>query len=250
LLNLGVYMSYGQNLPQGLQASRSLGSTSWNSQVSSYLIQSGYKNNIFKGDPVVVAGTADSGGQLTGYLISVYDIGNSQNAPWTNSATLGVFDGCAYSTPTASNPIDPGSPGRQYWPAGTVTLNGLPAIGYVIDDPNTIFNAQTVFTGNVGAAQNSVGATCTFVFTSSNTSTGYGTSTVTGNTNTGISQVSVNLATAARGTGSNLNNLIITNIVPSPPNPAPTSQTANPPFNNVEGLIQNHQYAQRAIARA
>jgi hypothetical protein len=227
-------MSYGQNLPWGLQATRTLGAASWNGQTNPYFIKSGYSNNIFKGDPVVVAGTTDAGGTNTGYLISLYDVNtNVFNA----QATLGIFQGCSFITPTATNPIDPASPGRQYWPANTATLNAVPAVAYVVDDPNTVFNVQTAT--NVGAMQSDVGNTFNYSFVLTGT-------TVQGNTNTGQSSVSAIAGTPpARGLGSAVRNMICVAIVPSPPNPS----TAGTQYNNIEVLIQNHQYAQRAPAR-
>lgn len=228
-------MSYGQNLPWGLQPTRSLGSSTWNSQTSPYLIKSGYANNIFRGDPVVVSGDTDAGGAQGGYIISLYDVNGHT---YTTAATVGVFDGCAYVTPTATNPIDPASPGRQYWPSGTNTLNNVPAVAYIVDDPNTIYNVQTTFAGNTGATQTNVGAGVDFVFDQT-------AGQVNGNTNTGVSKLSVSNPT--RGTA-DVNGIIV-GLVPTPPNQTFTN-TASYQFNNVEILIQNHQYAQRAATRA
>lgn len=230
-------MSYGQNLPWGLQATRSLGASGWNGQTTPYLIRSGYNNNIFKGDPVVVGGPTDFDPLSNGYLISIYDVAAHT---FNNQATFGVFDGCAFVTPTATNPIDPASPGRQFWPSGTATLNGVPAIAYVIDDPNTVFNVQTDLTSNTGAVQADVGNTFDFLFT-------VVANIVQGNTSTGQSRVAVvEGAVPRRGAGSELRNTICVNIVPTPPNP----NTAGAQYNNIEVLIQNHQYARRAPARA
>jgi len=224
-------MSYGQDLPWGLQPTRSLGASTWNGQVNSYLIKSGYTNNIFKGDPVVVAGANDAGGTFTGYLISIYDV--AANA-FNTAATFGIFDGCAYITDTANNPIDPASPGRQFWPNGTRTLNGVPAIGYVVDDPNTVFNVQSH--NNPGIKQENVGAGATYFIPIIPTTT-----LVDGNTITGTSKVSIQ--NPARNVANT--NVIIVGLVPSPPNPSIDGAA----FNNAEVLIQNHQYTQRAAIR-
>ncbi len=228
-------MSYGQNLPWGLQPTRSLGASTWNGQTNPYFIQSGYNNNIFKGDPVVIAGTADAGGTQTGYIISIYDVNGNT---YTAAPTFGVFDGCSFITPTATNPIDPASPGRQYWPAGTQTLNGVPAVANIVDDPNTVFNVQS---GNPGVAQTDVGATYDYSIPVS------GGGIVQGNTNTGTSRVLLS-NTALRGAGTDVNNALVIAIAPSPPNPT-LVPLATPQYNNVEVLIQNHQYIRRAIAR-
>jgi hypothetical protein len=233
-------MSYGQNLPWGLRPTRSLGAATWNSQTSPYLIRSGYNNNIFKGDPVCVAGPADgTAGQDTGYIISLYDV-NGNN--FVSTATIGVFDGCSYITPTATNPIDPASPGRQYWPKGTVTLNNVPAVANIVDDPNTIFNVQT--TNDAGASQEHVGAGWDFFINQTG-------GAVIGNTNTGQSSVSVTNPTRPNtdAAGQNLN-VIAVAIVPTPPNPTVGSgAAASNQFNNIEVLIQNHQYIRRAAPR-
>lgn len=226
-------MSYGQNLPWGLQPTRSLGAATWNGQVNSYLIKSGYANNIFKGDPVIVAGAGDAGGSQTGYLISIYNALGSNN--FAGQATFGVFDGCSFITPTAVNPIDPASPGRQFWPSGTLTLNNIPAVAYVVDDPNTVFNVQT--STNPGALQGNVGNGAPYVWAASPPIGGI----IQGNTITGTSS----LAIGAMGTGADPYNTIVIGIVPSPPNPS----TPGAAFNNVEVLIQNHQYTQRAPIR-
>lgn len=234
-------MSYGQNLPWGLQPTRSLGAATWNSQTSPYLIRSGYNNNIFKGDPVCVAGPADgTAGSDTGYIISLYDV-NTRN--FTSQATIGVFDGCSYVSPTATNPIDPASPGRQYWLKGTETLNGVPAVANIVDDPNTIFNVQT--TNAVGASQATVGACWDFAFDATPTFV------VNGNTNTGQSYVSVtNPQRLNAGAGGQDLNVIALALVPTPPNPAVgVGAAASNQYNNIEVLIQNHQYVRRAAPR-
>ena len=229
-------MSYGQNLPWGLQATRSLGASTWNGQVNPYLIQSGHLNNIFRGDPVVISGPTDFYPAQNGYIVSIYDVAAHT---FNTQATLGIFDGCAFVTPTATNPIDPASPGRQFWPGGTNTLNGVPAIAYIIDDPNTVFNVQTNLNSSLGAQQLDVGNTFQYSITAVG---GF----VQGNTNTGQSQVAAINATTPRGSGSAASNLICVALVPSPPNPS----TPGTQYNNIEVLIQNHQYAQRAQARS
>jgi len=227
-------MSYGQNLPWGLKPTKSLGAAAWNSQTNPYLIRSGYANNIFKGDPVMIAGTASTNPDDQGYLISIYDaIGTHV---FVDVPTVGIFNGCSFVTPTATNPIDPASPGRPFWPAGTVTLNKIPAVADVVDDPNTIFDVQCNLGTVTGVEQKQVGAAFNYVIPQT-------ADIVQGNTNTGQSLVAIN--NAQRGAGTDTKNVICLRIIPSPPNPA----TAGAPFNNVEVLIQNHQYVRRAVAR-
>lgn len=213
-------MSYGQNLPWGLQATKSLGASTWNGQTNPYFIAPGTTvgapvNSIFRGDPVVL--------NTQGYVVSLYDVG----AGFTTTPILGVFDGCSYITPTATNPIDPASPGRPFWPVGTQTLNNIPATAFIIDDPNTIFNVQT--NGNPGLGQTNVGQTAPVAW---NVSGGL----VQGNTSTGISNVS--LDQSAAGTGATLN-LKIIRLVQRGDN------IPDAPYNNAEVIIQNHFYCSR-----
>lgn len=210
-------MSYGQNLPWGLQATKSLGASTWNGQVSPYFIDpSSTTQSIFRGDPVYI--------KANGYIASLYEAGSPA---FQTTSTVGVFDGCSYVTPTSANPIDPASPGRLYWPAGTQTLNNTPVTAFVIDDPNTIFNVQTNATP--GLTQSNIGNTAPVAF---NISGGL----VQGNTNTGISGLSLDQANA--GTGATLN-LKILRLV------ARTGNTAGLGYNNAEVLIQNHFYCSR-----
>ena len=45
-------MAYGVNNAWGLQAIKTINGATWNGQTSTYFIESGYVNNIFKGDLV------------------------------------------------------------------------------------------------------------------------------------------------------------------------------------------------------
>ena len=99
-------MSYGQNQPWGLVAVKTTTGAPWNGQTSPYLIKSGYVNNIFKGDLVYLADD--------GYIHNLSDL---QVANYPTAQAIGVFNGCSFVTSTATNPIDPASPGRPYWPS-------------------------------------------------------------------------------------------------------------------------------------
>lgn len=215
-------MSYGVNLPWGLQATKTLGSATYNSQSSPYLIAPGYVNNIFKGDPVAI--------NAAGYLINAYDI---PVGAFGVSPVIGVFVGCSFITPTALNPIDPASPGRSYWPAGTNTLNSVPATAFVIDDPNVIYNVQTNATP--GLTQANIGNTAAFAFT-------VDTGIVQGNTNTGVSSVALDQSTV--GTLAT-RNMKILRFVPISGNFASDAVTPALGYNNVEVIIQNHFFCSR-----
>ncbi len=216
-------MSYGQNAPWGLQATKSLNASTWNGQTNPYLIKTDTAgtgqpaNSIFRGDPVIF--NAD------GYIVSLFDL---TSPTLRTAAILGVFDGCSYVTTTATNPIDPASPGRAYFPVGTVTLNNIPATAFVVDDPNTIFNVQTNATPGLG--QTNMGNTAPVAF-----NPGAG---LNGNTNTGISTVT--LDQSAIGTAANLNLKLIRLV-------AITGNVADLGYNNAEVIIQNHFYCSRPV---
>ncbi len=217
-------MSYGSNLAAGLQPYRTITGAPWNNQTNTYLIASGYANNIGRGDLVAVL--------ATGYIVNLIDFNANQTA-FTTSASVGVFMGCSYQTTASTNPIDPASPARMYWPSAQTTLNSVPAVAFVVDDPSVTFNIQGDGVGGAAITQAAVGATAAVAYTTTG-SIGSG-AQVTVNTNTGASLMS--LSQASIGTGAT-QNLRILRLIPSPPN---TSTV----YNNVEVLIQNHSYASR-----
>lgn len=213
-------MSYGQNQPWGLVAVKTTTGATWNGQTSPYLIKSGYASNIFKGDLVYLG--AD------GYIHNLFDL---QADPLKTAPAIGVFNGCSYITSTSTNPIDPASPGRTYWPAGTITLNAQDATCDIIDDPNVIFNVQS---NAPGIPFNAQGSTASVVYTPFNGST----TNPSGNFQTGQSTMYVNAA--GFNTGAN-QNLRILRFVNTPGN------TPGSAYNNVEVLIQNHQFVTRPV---
>lgn len=213
-------MSYGQNQPWGLMAVKTTNGSTWNGQTSQYLIQSGYANNIFKGDLVYLGDD--------GYIHNLSDL---QAANYPEAQAIGVFNGCSFVTPTATNPIDPASPGRPYWPAGTVTANAQDATCDIIDDPSVIFNIQC----NGATLFNAQGGTAPVAYTYFGNPPSL--TNPTGNFQTGISQMLLNTATIGTDAAFNLR---ILRFVP---------YSGNAPgilYNNVEVLIQNHSFAQRA----
>lgn len=211
-------MSYGQNLAWGLQATKSLNASTWNGQVNPYFInaESGVTaTSIYRGDPVVM--------ETNGYIVSLYEGGTLSTTP-----ILGVFDGCSYVQPTSANPIDPASPGRLFWPAGTLTLNNIPPVAFVIDDPNTIFNIQT--NSSDGLTQANMGNT----FNVAQGTVGVGNGL--GNTSTGISGMMLDQASAGTSASANLKAIRLV---------ARTGNNAGVAYNNAEVIIQNHFYCSR-----
>ncbi len=208
-------MAYGQNLSSGLQSFNSSASAPWNAQLETLPIPSGYAQNIFIGDPVCL---------LNGNLVTLADPALGASA---TAQIIGVFAGWSAQIPTALNPIDPASPGKTYWPAGTVTNNGQSAQGFYLQDPNNYYNLQADV-GGVNASQ--VGKTAAISFVPANP----------GNTTTGVSTCVLN--SGSIGTAATANVRIMGFI---------TYQGNIPgiPYNNVRVLIQNHSLLQRAIGQ-
>lgn len=223
-------MSYGVNAPWGLQAIRTNTDASWNGKTNTYLIASGYNQNIFKGDLVFLT-AATTNGAAAGYIINAFDINNTGANPtaFQTSAILGVFDGCSYAVPTSVNPIDPASPGHSYWPAGTQTLGGIPAIANVITDPEVVYNVQVQSTG---ATQASVGKFAYAVYQTVNDAG----LVVNGNTSTGQSYLSLSIASLSRT--ANTQNFYIDALSANPNNVSGQS------YNNVEVLLANSFFRQ------
>lgn len=129
--------------PFGLRPVAYINGAAWNNQLDqSFTIASGYANNIFIGDPVIVRPTANGA-----TIVSLYDA-NLGGYPtggvagtYANTPILGIFQGCYYQTTSAVNPIDPAGP-KTYWPAGTTTLSGQPAIASLVVDPNVVYEIQ------------------------------------------------------------------------------------------------------------
>ena len=92
---------------------------SFSGKVRHIKIASGYAANIYTGDFVklVSAGTIEK------------DTGTATMTP------VGIFMGCAYTDPTSNQLTF-----NQRWPTGTVAAD---AVGYVIDDPDVLFQIQS-----------------------------------------------------------------------------------------------------------
>ena len=92
-----------------------------------YTIASGFAENIFKGDLVIIINT----GVITAHSPS--EVNN-----------IGVFDGCSYTAADGSYVYS------EYWPTGTVATD---IIAYVYDCPYTVFKVQSAGTpaqANIG----------------------------------------------------------------------------------------------------
>lgn len=117
--------------------------------------------NIFFGDPVAPTST--------GYITQA-----SSSSGSTDTQIAGIFAGCQYLSTAQKRTV-----WSNYYPGGTDPATGT-IIGYIINDPNAKFVAQT---SSAGAAQTNINNTVGFTIGS-------------GNTATGISAALVNMSTA------------------------------------------------------
>lgn len=117
---------------------------SFSGKVRHIKIASGYAANIYTGDFVklVSAGTIEK------------DTGTATMTP------VGIFMGCAYTDPTSGQLTF-----NQRWPTGTVAAD---AVGYVIDDPDVLFQMQS----NGSLAQTALGNNSAVVQTAGSDSIG------------------------------------------------------------------------------
>lgn len=128
-------------------------------------IASGYASNIFNGSLVSIVNT--------GTIAMVTNIGTAFPV-----GTIGVFLGCQYTDPNF------GLTFKQYWPSGTLAND---AVGFVVDDPNVLFQVQADNT----MAQSTLGENVILSVVQSTTS---------GSTNTGNSNTAVNATSATTNT--------------------------------------------------
>lgn len=231
-------MAYGVNSPNGIIPVSSLTSSPYSGQTNTYLIKSGYTNNIYRGDVVIVAGPGDAGGDYTGYIVSLADALDGTTGALQTTALLGVFNGCSYKQPFAQNTVAPNLPARPMWPANQLTLNNVPAVAFVADDPMLVFQAQI---SNVSMTQSLVMQAASIAITKAD-------GLVDGNNLTGQSKMGLNLPVA----GSPATwNFLVTSVAPYPSNAQaqiPNIPTG-PTYPIVNGLILNHQFMQRAAPR-
>lgn len=168
--------------PYGFRAVNQLGGTPYAGATRQVPIASGYSENIFNGSLVYIA--------TAGVLQIVTSTGSdaTTNAFPTGTAStgaLGVFVGCSYTNPSTKQKVF-----AQYWPDATVASD---AMGYVVDDPNVVFQVQAAGT----MAQAQLGSN---VILSAVQSTDTG-STTTGNSTTAVSATSQTTTGAFRVVG-------------------------------------------------
>jgi len=151
--------------PYGLVAVNEFGGLVYAGSTRMYPIATGYSTSLFNGQTVKL-----SNGTI---IADNYSAASSPTTPI--AGTIGVFVGCQYVN-SLSQTIQ-----SQYWPASTVSNY---AVGYVIDDPRTVFKAAVTGQGTslANTANTTIGyVNPSFVGTNLYTLTGNGGSTTNGN---------------------------------------------------------------------
>lgn len=122
------------NAPFGLRAVRRADGQPLGA-IGIYEIASGLASNIGKGSLVKTTGTSVAGRPT----IDIAAAGNT---------VRGVFVGCEYQDSNGNYVFSP------QWVSGTATKNSVPARAYVVDDPQTVFEAQvaTIAVTDIGQA--------------------------------------------------------------------------------------------------
>ena len=148
--------------PYGLRPINLIGGQQFAGSTRQIKIASGYAANIFFGDVVAIG--------VDGTIVKVTNVGT--NADPFPAGTVGVFLGCAYTSPTLKYFLN-----SQYWPTGTVASD---AVAYVCDDPDTLFQIQA----DAAVTQTMLGSN-------------FGVNQTAGSTVTGDSKISLDVATRA-----------------------------------------------------
>lgn len=116
-------MSINLDVPRGFKPTRKLSGEPWSGAVTPYRVASGYAVNVFSGDVVALRST----GTIEKATLVEQMRGVAVGFRWIQA------DGVPRVSP--------------FWPAGTITRGGEPAVGFVVDDSDVLFEA--VFTGAV-----------------------------------------------------------------------------------------------------
>ena len=147
------------NAKFGLRPIGKLGSNANSTGTTEYDILTGTTGSIFTGDPVKMVNT---GG------IAVAAAGDQ---------LLGVFQGCRYTDSSGDVIYSP------YWPTTTASDD---AVGFIVDDPDTLFEVQSAATGSV--VQTVIGLNADIVYTAGSTTTGRSNVDLSGTMATGTAQ--------------------------------------------------------------
>ena len=167
--------------PYGFKAVSEFGGLPYAGSTRMYPIATAYGTSLFNGDIV----------QLSGGTIVTTTMSAASSPATPVAGTLGIFVGAEYTN--SSSQIVRG----QYWPASTSSNY---AVGYVIDDPRTVFKAAVVAQGtSLSNTASTIGyVNQTFVGTNMYAVTG-----TAGSTTTGDSAMAVSGAVVSSGTSGN-----------------------------------------------
>ena len=167
--------------PYGFKAVSEFGGLPYAGSTRMYPIATAYGTSLFNGDIV----------QLSGGTIVTTTMSAASSPATPVAGTLGIFVGAEYVNSSSQTVRG------QYWPASTVSNN---AVGYVIDDPRTLFKAAVVAQGtSLSNTASTIGyVNQTFVGTNMYAVTG-----TAGNTTTGDSAMAVSGAVVSSGTSGN-----------------------------------------------
>ena len=167
--------------PYGFKAVSEFGGLPYAGSTRMYPIATGYSTNLFNGDIV----------QLSGGTIVTTTMSAASSPGTAVAGTLGIFVGAEYTN--SSSQIVRG----QYWPASTSSNY---AVGYVIDDPRTVFKAAVVAQGtSLSNTASTIGyINPTFIGTNVYAITGG-----TGSTTSGDSAMAISGGVVSSGTSGN-----------------------------------------------
>ena len=167
--------------PYGFKAVSEFGGLPYAGSTRMYPIATAYGTSLFNGDIV----------QLSGGTIVTTTMSAASSPATPVAGTLGIFVGAEYVNSSSQTVRG------QYWPASTVSNN---AVGYVIDDPRTLFKAAVVAQGtSLSNTASTIGyVNQTFVGTNMYAVTG-----TAGSTTTGDSAMAVSGAVVSSGTSGN-----------------------------------------------
>lgn len=171
--------------PYGLKPINEVGGLPYAGSTRMIPIATGYNTNIYNGDVVQIATTT---GSLN--VSSMTAAVASQVTETAVPATVGVFVGCEYSGPVGNVIL-----GKNRYNAWLGATNGsaniVDAVGYVVDDPNTVFKsavlAQTVNAANVNITSTIGYMSPAFIGTNVYYISGNGGNTTNGNSLAGVS---------------------------------------------------------------
>lgn len=132
-------MANGINAPFGLKAISAITGGDWSEKTNIYNLYTSddgittYDTNIFTGDPVQMNTDVDQIGTIAQYNPE-FTVGTPST--FSETAILGVFQGCEYTDTTGRLVRKP------YWPANTQVQAGSSIRAFIADDPDIVWEIQ------------------------------------------------------------------------------------------------------------